>query len=140
MVDDNKKVIQKFFERVDTGDIGAIDDFVSPKYQDHNPAPFPGVTPDFDGGKVAFKYAMNAFSDFRHEIKDQIIQGDLVVTRVIGFGKHTGEFMGVPPTGKDIQMEGIVIHRVKDGKMVEHWAQVDGLGMLVQLGVLPPPA
>jgi predicted ester cyclase len=48
--------------------------------------------------------------------------------------------MGVPPTHKDVTMEGIAIHRVVDGKIVEHWSQVDGLGLLMQMGAIPPPA
>jgi predicted ester cyclase len=47
--------------------------------------------------------------------------------------------MGIPPTGKDVQMQGIAIHRIADGKLVEHWSTADGLGLLVQLGVVPPP-
>ena len=52
---------------------------------------------------------------------------------------HSGEFLGIPPTGKEVRMSGIAIHRVKDGKMVEHWAMVDGMSLLQQLGAIPAP-
>lgn len=138
---DSKALVRKWLEGVDTGDVSVVDQFQVPKYQDHNPPPFPGLEPGIEGSRQAFKYALGAFSDFRHEIEDQVAEGDMVVTRITGYGKHTGEFLGIPPTGKDVQMSGIAIHRVVDGKLVEHWGQVDALGLLVQLGVVQlPPA
>ena len=86
-----------------------------------------------------FPYALKAFSDFHHEINDQYADGDRVITRITGYGKHTGEFLGIPPSGKDVKMEGIAVHRIVDGKLVEHWAQIDALGLLIQLGAVPPP-
>jgi predicted ester cyclase len=57
----------------------------------------------------------------------------------VGYGKHTGDFLGIPPTGKDVRMEGIAIHRIAEHKLVEHWAQIDAVSLLVQLGAIPPP-
>jgi predicted ester cyclase len=59
------------------------------------------------------------------------------VARVTGTGTHTGELMGVPPTGKRLEMTGIVIYRIAGGKIVERWAQHDVLGLMQQLGVIP---
>ena len=64
---------------------------------------------------------MTAFPDCYHVIEDQVADADNVVTRVTGFGKHTGEFVGIPATGKQVAMNGISIHRVKGGKLTEHW-------------------
>lgn len=135
-----KALVRKWFDAVDTGDAGVVDRYVSTSYRDHNPPPFPGSSHDFDAAKSNFAYALQAFSDFRHEVEQQIAEGDLVVTRVTGFGRHTGDFLGIAPTGKDVQMSGIAIHRVADGKIVEHWAQIDALGLLAQLGVVDLPA
>jgi predicted ester cyclase len=63
-----------------------------------------------------------------------------VVTRLIGRGTFLGDFQGISANGKVIEITGITIHRVVDGKLVEHWANIDGLGFLQQLGALPAPA
>lgn len=82
--------------------------------------------------------AVIAFPDGWHEIQDQMANGDTVITRLVGRGMHRGDFVGIPATGRDVTMEGISIHRVVDGKIVEHWAQVDDVALLGQMGVLPP--
>lgn len=138
MSEANKAVVRQLFERADKSDITVMDDLIAPDYTDHNPPPFASQTPGLPGARETFEAATRIFSDWQHEVVQQLSDGDFVVTRVIGRGKHTGDFMGIPATGKDVQMEGITIHRVQDGKVVEHWAQVDGAGMLAQLGVLPP--
>lgn len=61
------------------------------------------------------------------------------MSRITGTGVHTGEFLGIPPTGRRVSMSGIAIHRVQDGRIVEHWAQIDALGLLQQLGAVPAP-
>jgi predicted ester cyclase len=137
--EDNKALVRQFLAKVDTGDVGVLDEFIAEKYDDHNPPPFQQGN-DMNAARDAFAYALKAFSDFGHEVKDQYADGDVVITRLVGHGRHTGDFMGVPPTDKDVTMEGIAIHRVVDGKIVEHWSQVDGLGLLMQMGAIPPPA
>lgn len=136
--EENKALVRRWLQDVDTGDVGVVDKYLDPQVVDHNPPPFQ-AQPGFEGAKQAFSYALGAFSDFRHEVEQQLAEGDFVVTRVTGYGKHTGEFMGVPPTGRDVQMEGIAIHRIEDGQIVEHWAQVDAANLLMQLGAIPPP-
>ena len=136
--EENKALVRRWLQDVDTGDIGVVDKYLDQSIVDHNPPPFQ-TQPGFAGAKQAFSYALGAFSDFRHEIEQQLAEGDFVVTRVTGYGKHTGEFLGVPPTGRDVQMEGIAIHRIEDGQIVEHWAQVDAASLLMQLGAIPPP-
>ena len=68
-----------------------------------------------------------------------IAEGDKVVTRISAYGTQTGELFGIPPTGKQGSMSGIAIHRVVNGKIVEHWSEVDNLGVMQQLGVVPTP-
>jgi predicted ester cyclase len=72
-------------------------------------------------------------------VEDIVAEGDKVVTRGTFSGTHKGEFMGINPTGKRISVGVIEILRIADGKMVEHWNLVDSLGMMQQLGVVPPP-
>jgi steroid delta-isomerase-like uncharacterized protein len=138
MSEENKALVREFFANVDSGDINAVDKFLSEGYDDHNPPPFQEGT-GHEAGRAAFNYALNAFSDFRHEIAAQYADGDVVITRIVGSGTHTGEFMGVPPTGKQVSMEGIAVHRVEDGKLVEHWSTIDALSLLMQMGAVPAP-
>lgn len=135
----NKALVRQWLKSVDTGAVGVIDDHLDASFVDHNPPPFQGPRTGVEGAKDAFNYALTAFSDFRHEIHEQFADGDRVISRLTGYGKHTGEFMGIPPTGKEVTMEGIAIHRIVDGRVVEHWAQVDGVSLLMQLGALPAP-
>ena len=60
-----------------------------------------------------------------------------MVARVTGSGTHTGELMGIPPTGKRLEMTGIVIYRIEGGNIIERWAQHDVVGLMRQMGVLP---
>ena len=72
------------------------------------------------------------------EIQDQIAQGDIVVNRVTWRGVHGGEFAGVPATGRPIELSGINMFKVKDGRVVEQWAELDFFGLLQQIGAIPP--
>jgi steroid delta-isomerase-like uncharacterized protein len=81
-----------------------------------------------------------AFRDFHTTIEDQIAEGDKVVTRWRMRGTHEGEFRGIAPTGKQLDITGISIFRFSaEGKVVESWDNFDQLGMMQQLGVIPEP-
>lgn len=81
-----------------------------------------------------------AFPDIKSEVEDVIAEGDRVAIRSRMTGTHTGEFMGVPATGKTVSAEGIDIVRMnEEGKGVEHWGLMDQASMMVQLGLMPPP-
>ena len=77
-----------------------------------------------------------AFPDNRHEVKEIIVEGDKVVLRCTLTGTHEGPFMGIPPTGRKIEVTEIHIYRLKDGKAVEHRVGRDDLGAMRQLGVI----
>ncbi|MFQ5794613.1 MAG: ester cyclase [Candidatus Bipolaricaulia bacterium] len=81
----------------------------------------------------------NAFPDGQMTIDDLIAEGDLVVARLTWRGTHQGEFYGIAPTGNQVAVTSIGIDRIVDGKIVEGWGEVDMLGMMQQLGVVPPP-
>jgi predicted ester cyclase len=139
MTSDNKALVREWLQAVDTGDVAVVDKYLGSGFIDHNPPPFQGPDTGVQGAKDAFSYALGAFSNFRHEIEEQFVDGDRVISRITGYGTHTGDFLGIPPTGKEVRMEGIAIHRVVDGQLVEHWAQVDAAGLLMQLGAMPAP-
>jgi steroid delta-isomerase-like uncharacterized protein len=81
---------------------------------------------------------MNAFPDSRVTIDDMIAEGDQVVTKKTFRGTHEGEFAGIPPTGKTVELQFVDIMRVHNGKIVEHWNCIDQLSFMQQLGVIPP--
>jgi predicted ester cyclase len=133
--DDNKRLVARFYEEIDRGNIDAMDYLVDENYIDHNPPPFPGLPPGREGLKQAFRIFSKA-TPGRHEIEDQIAEGDKVVTRMTSYGKHEGDLPGAPRTGNDLQMTSITIHRIANGKLVEKWAEKDVLGYLKQIGAI----
>jgi len=80
-----------------------------------------------------------AFPDLQMTIVDSIAEGDKVVNRWTATGTHKGELMGIPPTGKQIEVTGTYTARIVGGKIVEEWGNMDALGMMQQLGVVPAP-
>ncbi len=137
-VEQNKVHARRFMEEVfNKRNLDAIDELVSPDCIDHTP--FPGQGPGRDGIKQPAGTIQSAFSDLQMTVEDQVAESDNVVTRWTARGTHTGDFMGVPPTGRATVTTGIGIDRYQDGKVVETWNQFDALGLLQQLGVIPAP-
>jgi predicted ester cyclase len=140
--EDNKALIQRYFEEVDAAaqdgrGASVLDEFVAPNFVDHSPSP--GFTPDLEGLKQAYDHFLAASPDGYHIVEDMIAEGDKVMTRVSAYGTQTGELFGIPPTGKRIRMTGTAVHRIANGKIVEHWSELDNLGVMQQLGVVPTP-
>jgi len=79
----------------------------------------------------------NAFEHLNVTVVDMIAQGDEVACRFSARGVHKGEFMGLPPTGREITMTGIEIFRIKDGRIAEIWGEANLMGLMMQLGILP---
>ena len=82
---------------------------------------------------------LSAFPDTQMTVEDELADGDKVATRWTATGTHTGELMGIPPTGKQVTVTGMDINRLVGGKIVEHWGEFDQMGMMQQLGVVPAP-
>jgi predicted ester cyclase len=138
MSDDNKALIRRYIEAVDanaSSDWGVLDEFIAEDFVAHTP-PFPGLSLDRDGMKRAAEMFRVA-TPGRHEIKLQVAEGDLVVSYIAGKGVHAGELMGIPATNRAVETDGIVIHRVRNDKIVEYWAVSDVARVLQQIGVLP---
>ena len=81
-----------------------------------------------------------AFPDGEIAVEASISEGDVVASRWTMTGTHNGDFLGVPPTGRPVTMKGIDFSRVVDGKIAEHWAQFDVIGVMQQIGAMPAPA
>ena len=87
-----------------------------------------------EGFKAARRRRNAVFPDWSVRVEDLIAEGDKVVVRAVGSGTHRGEFMGIAPTGRRVSVTWIAIYRVANGKLAEHWQNLDELGMLKQLG------
>jgi predicted ester cyclase len=118
-----------------TADVAALTDVVHPDCVNHE-AP-PGVPPDRAGMTQIMLWLNRAFSDLRYDIHQVIAQDDRVAIYCTMTGRHTGEFMGVPPTNARIAVKQVHIVRFEDGLGIEHWAVRDDLALMRQLGVLP---
>jgi predicted ester cyclase len=138
--EENKALIRRYYEEIDAAakdNRGAsfLDDFVAPTFVNHDPPP--GFTPDLEGLKRANDHFLAAAPDGYHVVEDMIAEGEKVMTRLSAYGTHTGELFGIPPSDKQVSMTAIAIHRIENGKIVEHWSEVDNLGLMQQLGVVP---
>lgn len=132
--EENKAIVRRFVEEVQNGgNIDAVDELCSPEFVNHT-AP-PGVLPDCEGVKMVTAMFRRVFPDSYITVEDMVAEGDKVATRKAFRGTHRGEFMGVPPTGREVSISLIEIVRVVGGRVVEHWAVGDNLGMMRQLGV-----
>lgn len=137
MSEANKALVRRWLAEMDKRNLHIVDELVAVDYIDHNP-PLPDLAPGREGVKQANALLLAAFPDATHTIEDQIAEGDKVVTRITVRGTFVGEYLGIPPNGKQITAEGIMIHRIAGGQMVEHWAMADNLRLFQQLGVIPP--
>jgi steroid delta-isomerase-like uncharacterized protein len=136
--EDNKALMRRWYEEVfNQKNIAAIDEFVAPNVVDHLVPP--GMPGGIEGTRQGVNMYLTAFPDLHLTIEDMIAEGDKVVDRQTARGTHQGAFMGIPPTGKQVTVTAMNISRIADGKIVEHWVELDTLGMLQQLGVVPMP-
>jgi steroid delta-isomerase-like uncharacterized protein len=136
--EENKKLVRRFYQEIDKGNLDAMDELVAEAYMDHSPPPFPGFVPGRQGLKQAFRLFWEA-TPGSHEIEDQIAEGDKVVTRLTARGVHKGDLPGIPATGNPITMTATVVHRIENGRLAEKWSDKDVLGFLQQLGAIPTP-
>jgi len=124
-------------EIINQGKLELIDELYAPEFVDRTPQP--GMASTREGFKQFVTALRTAFPDVRYAINDTIECGDKLVHRVTAKGTMTGEFAGIPPTGKHATWTEIHIVRVANQHIVEHWGLTQELGMLVQLGVIPAP-
>lgn len=135
----NIALVRKFFEvGPSKGDLAAADALLHPAFSLHTPLPTPG--PGIAAMNNVITTCRAAFHGLHVTIDDMMADGEMVTARFTARGIHKGEFMGLPPTGKAIMMTGIEIFRIKDGKIAELWGEVNLMGLMQQLGILPCPA
>ncbi|MCD2464966.1 MULTISPECIES: ester cyclase [unclassified Streptomyces] len=133
MYKNNARRLMEMFS--DQPELALLDELLAEGYHDHDPTNEQDVI-GMDAVRREVEMWRGGF-DFAFTVDDQIAEGDRVCTRWTWRGSHTGDFMGLQPTGMDVSMTGTVIHRFRDdGKIVEGWWQYDLLGLMGQLGAV----
>jgi predicted ester cyclase len=113
-----------------------IDEAFAPDFVDHGTIP-PGMPPGPEGVKGFVAAVRNAFPDPTITINHSVAEGDLVALRITSSATMKGDFAGMTPSGKHATWDAVHISRIVNGKVVEHWAVQDQLGILQQLGFVP---
>ncbi|MFA5892084.1 MAG: ester cyclase [Actinomycetota bacterium] len=135
---ETRDLIPRFYKEVmENGNLDVIDELLAPDFVEHTLPPGSSYEPTREGVKNLIRDLTTGFSSLSIEVHDVIAQGDVAACRVTMNGTHSGEFMGLPATGKRISWDSCDWIRVHNGKAVEHWAVDDNLTMLQQLGVIP---
>jgi predicted ester cyclase len=136
MAEDLKAIALRTLEEIlPNGDVDGLRAVIHPDCVNHDPPP--GAPPGRDGMIQAMGWLKRGFSDPRFEIHQAITEGDTVVIYCTLHGRHTGEFMGLAPTNQPIATRQVHIVRFQDGKIIEHTAVRDDLGLGRQLGAIP---
>lgn len=136
-LEQNKALVRRFVEEVQgQHNLAALDELFSLDFLDHSGM---SGTPTLEGSRQFFTMMFAAFPDMHFTIRQQIAEGDKVLTHKTFHGTHLGPFMGIPATGKTVAIDVMDIMTVTDGKITEHWTVSDMLGMMQQLGVVQGP-
>lgn len=138
---DHAATMGRLYELINAGDIDGFGELIAEDFVEHEETP--GLEPTKEGVKQFFHMYKAAFPDLRMEAQDILVSGEKVVARVRATGTHQGEFLGMPATGKSVDVQLIdIIWFGDDGLAREHWGVFDALAMMQQLGAIPenPPA
>ena len=136
--EDNKAVVRRWIETFNNPYTPQTEvDVLTPGYVAHAPG-LPGPL-DLEAWSQFTATFVEAFPDLRLTVEDILSEGDMVAARVAFRGTHRGEFQGIPSTDKEVAFSSIEIDRMVDGKVEEHWFEMDLLGLMGQLGAIPEP-
>jgi steroid delta-isomerase-like uncharacterized protein len=137
---DHAAAMKRLYELINAGDIDGFGELLAEDFVEHEE--MPGLEPSKEGVKQLFHMYRAAFPDLRMEPQDVLVSGNKAVARVRATGTHQGEFLGMPATGKSVDVQLIDITRFgDDGLAREHWGVFDALALMQQLGAIPetPP-
>lgn len=131
--EENKALVRRYIETWNRGDLAGMAQFWSPHMVHHTRNGSHG----FDSVNSIVSTFMQAFPDLQFVIEDLVAEGDRVASRMTAYATHTGEYMGVQPTGRRVSCTVFGVARVAGGKLVEHWGVTDELHLMQQIGLLP---
>ncbi len=136
MSEENKALARRSWEIVNEGSLDTLEEVYADNFILHEPdEDVRGI----EGLKQFVSMIFGAFPDLRVTVEDELAEGDKVVSRWTAQGTHQGELTGITPTGNQVDISGITIHRIEDGKIVEEWENWDALGLMQQIGAVPSP-
>lgn len=136
---ENEELVERLHSEIwSEGNLDLVDEIVSEDYVEHNPT-VPQDARSPSDYKEPVRRFRTGFPDLTLTEADTIAEGDKVVSRLTIRGTHQGEFMGMEPTGKTVEVDGIVVNRIEDGALVESWPLPDMMGVMEQLGVAQQP-
>ena len=134
----SKSIIQHLFdEAFNQGDLAVVDELVAPDGISHHLSW--GMPANRMGLKQLIAMFRTAFPDLNCTVQDEIIQGDKVAAHWTMRGTHKGLFLGNSPTNKPIIVQGLIYARIEHNQIIENWTMIDQMGILQQLGLVPPP-
>ncbi len=132
---ENKVLVLRFVEQVQCEhNLDALDELLAPDFVDHSGLSNP---PTLEGSHQFFAMMFAAFPNMHFTIRQQIAEGDKVLTHKTFHGTHRGTFIGIAPTGKEVSFDVMDVLTVSGGKITEHWTVSDMVSLLQQLGVMP---
>jgi steroid delta-isomerase-like uncharacterized protein len=133
--EESKVVVRRFIDEIFVkGNADAVDKLATHDFVPHS---WPSVTPGADSLKQAVKRVSATLSGVTMKIEDMIAEDDKVAVRLTAHATHSGDFMGLPATGREYSISETHIFHMRDGKVAEHWRDADMLGLMRQLGALP---
>jgi steroid delta-isomerase-like uncharacterized protein len=131
----NKALVRRFVDEIFVqGSVDAVDELLADGFVGHT---WPGTGDGKADLKNAIERVSQGLTEASFVIEDMIAEDDRVAVRLTASARHTGDFMGMPASGKTYSIGEIHIFRIRDGKFVEHWHQFDSMGMMRQLGAMP---
>ena len=131
-IEDNKSIVRRYQDAYNTANYEALAEVVAMDVR--TPNIVSGLPPGLEGAIAVHQKTLLGMPDYLTTIEDLIAEGDKVVARVTMTGTHTGNFWGVPPTGRRVNLTAIYIVRIAGEKIVEHWGEEDGMKVFRQLG------
>lgn len=135
----NQEIIRRVCEDLwGKGNVDLVEELYAENYVDLNPAP--GIPAGREGVKMQAAAYHQAFPDMHVTLEETVAEGDKIMARYTIRGMHTGDLMGIPPTGKSVEITGISIVRIEAGQVVEEFSLADMMGLFQQLGLAPDMA
>ena len=125
MTEENKAIVSRVYEIICTGDFDKAEEIVDREAPDNELRPGDPPAKLIDTFKETFSEAREGFPDLTIAVEDVMAEGDKVTARVTMRGTHQGEFQGIAPTGRRVEVRAIDMFRIENGKIVEHWGHAD---------------
>jgi predicted ester cyclase len=129
--------VRRFYEALNTGDATHVDQALTPDWE---AIPALRTGPGAEGWKASITHLRGVFTDLSVTIEDVVVSDDRAAVRSVNRGIHTGELLGVPGTGKQIEFRATDIHRLENGRIVQTWHLEDYFGIATQIGLTFTPA